>query len=323
MTLSTRPRLRWFLTTAVALLSGGPSVIAVAALSGHGHRWIDILAQFVGPALVAAVILLVAALVLRSRVAGAVTALSLALVIGAGSPQWFPARGWAGEEPGFTLYFANLFVGNDDVQAIARSVREADADIVVLIEIGDGSRPGVDQVLAAYPHRVTTPRFAGGAGPSTMLIASRWPLTQRPIELMHMFGVSAEVATPSGPVTVAGVHLTRPWPYQYQWAQIIQTQQLLESRDSIDGPLVIAGDFNSVSSARIGRMIRAEGGLVAAPGWPGTWPTFLPSWSGITIDQVYRTPDLALTDRRIARDTGSDHRPVVVSLVRSADRPAA
>ncbi|MBX9708831.1 MAG: endonuclease/exonuclease/phosphatase family protein [Caulobacteraceae bacterium] len=311
------------MTTAVALLSGGPALIAVAALSGHGHRWIDILAQFVGPALVAAVILLVAALVLRSRVAGAVTALSLALVIGAGSPQWFPARGWAGEEPGFTLYFANLFVGNDDVEAIARSVREADADIVVLIEIGDGSRPGVDQVLAAYPHRVTTPRFAGGAGPSTMLIASRWPLTQRPIELMHMFGVAAEVATPSGPVTVAGVHLTRPWPYQYQWAQIIQTQQLLEWRDSIDGPLVIAGDFNSVSSARIGRMIRAEGGLVAAPGWPGTWPTFLPSWSGITIDQVYRTPDLALTDRRIARDTGSDHRPVVVSLVRSADRPAA
>lgn len=323
MTLSTRPRLRWFLTTAVALLSGGPALIAVAALSGHGHRWIDILAQFVGPALVAAVMLLVAALVLRSRVAGAVTALSLALVIGAGSPQWFPARGWAGEEPGFTLYFANLFVGNDDVGAIARSVREADADIVVLIEIGDGSRPGVDQVLAAYPHRVTTPRFAGGAGPSTMLIASRWPLTQRPIELMHMFGVAAEVATPSGPVTVAGVHLTRPWPYQYQWAQIIQTQQLLEWRDSIDGPLVIAGDFNSVSSARIGRMIRAEGGLVAAPGWPGTWPTFLPSWSGITIDQVYRTPDLALTDRRIARDTGSDHRPVVVSLVRSADRPTA
>lgn len=323
MTLSTRPRLRWFLTTAVALLSAGPFVIAVAALSGHGHRWVDILAQFVGPALVAVVLLLAAALLIGSRIAGAVAGLSLAFVVVAGSPQWFPSKGWASEQPGFTLYFANLFVGNDDVEAIARSVRDADADIVVLIEIGDRSRPGLDRVLAAYPHRVTTPRFAGGAGPSTMLIASRWPLTQRPIELMHMFGVAAEVATPSGPVTVAGIHLTRPWPYQYQWAQIIQTQELLEWRGTIEGPLVVAGDFNSVSSARIGRMVRAEGGLVAAPGWPGTWPSFLPSWAGITIDQVYRTPDLALTDRRIAGDTGSDHRPVVVSLVRSADLPTA
>jgi endonuclease/exonuclease/phosphatase (EEP) superfamily protein YafD len=150
----------------VALLSVGPFVIALAALSGHGHRWVDILAQFVGPALVAVVLLLAAALVLRSRVAGTVAGLSLAFVIVAGTPQWFPAKGWAGEEPGFTLYFANLFVGNDDVEAIARSVREADADIVVLIEIGDRSRPGLDRVLAAYPHRVTTPRFAGGAGPS-------------------------------------------------------------------------------------------------------------------------------------------------------------
>ncbi len=89
MTLSTRPRLRWFLTTAVALLSVGPFVIALAALSGHGHRWVDILAQFVGPALVAVVLLLAAALVLRSRVAGTVAGLSLAFVIVAGTPQWF------------------------------------------------------------------------------------------------------------------------------------------------------------------------------------------------------------------------------------------
>ncbi|WP_054109910.1 endonuclease/exonuclease/phosphatase family protein [Brevundimonas sp. AAP58] len=323
MTLATRPRLRLFLAVVLILLSGGPLVIALASLSGHGHRWVDILAQFVGPALVAATLLVGAALLLRSKVAVGVTGLVLATVIAAGSPQWLPTRGWAAKEPGFTLYFANLYVGNDDVETIARSVEDANADIVVLIEIGDGVRPGLDRVLADYPYRTSTPRVEGGAGPSTMLIASRWPLTPRPIELTHMFAVAAEVETPSGPVTIGGIHLTRPWPFQYQWAQIIQTQGLLEWRKGVEGPLVLAGDFNSVSSARIGRMIRSEGGLIAAPGWPGTWPSFLPAWAGMTIDQVYRTPDIALTRRRVGRDNGSDHRPVVVRMVRSAGTPAA
>jgi endonuclease/exonuclease/phosphatase (EEP) superfamily protein YafD len=292
-------------------------------LSGHGHRWVDILAQFVGPALVAAIALFAMALVLRSKVAGGVTALVLALVVVAGSPQWFSTRGWAADEPGFTLYFANLYVQNDDIDAIARSVREADADVVVLIEIGDNARPGLDRILADHPHRVTTPRLEGGAGPSSTLIASRWPLSERPMHLPYAFGVAAEVRTPIGPVTVAGIHLTRPWPFQYQWAQIIQTQSLIDWRKRVAGPVVIAGDFNSVSSARIGRMIRSEAGLIAAPGWPGTWPSFLPAWAGMTIDQVYRSPDLALTERRIAPDTGSDHRPVVVGLIRSAEPPAS
>jgi endonuclease/exonuclease/phosphatase (EEP) superfamily protein YafD len=323
VTLASRPRLRWLLTAALVLFSGGPWLIAVASLSGHGHRWVDILAQFVGPALVAAIALFAMAMALRSKVAGGVTALVLALVVVAGSPQWFMTKGWAADEPGFTLYFANLFVGNSDAEAISSSIRAADADIVVLIEVGDDVRPVLDQILSDHAYRIVTPRRPGGAGPSVSVIASRWPLTERPIELMHAFAVAAEAQTPSGPVTIAGVHLTRPWPYQYQWAQIIQVQELIAWRHGIAGPLIVAGDFNSVSSARIGRMIRSEAGLIAAPGWPGTWPSFLPAWAGMTIDQVYRSPDLALTDRRLGRDNSSDHRPVVVDLVRSAEPPAA
>lgn len=323
MTLASRPRLRLILTAALALLSGGPAVIAVASLSGHGHRWVDILAQFVGPALVATTLLFGAALLLRLRIVSALTGLVLALVVMAGSPQWAPGKGWPTEDPGFTLYFANLYVRNGDIEAIARSVREADADIVVLIEIGDASRPGLDRILAGYPHIVATSRIQGGSGPFSMLIASRWPLAERPIRLKQTVAVAAEVRTPSGPVTVAGVHLTRPWPFEYQWGQIIQAQSLIDWRNSVEGPLVVAGDFNSVSSARIGRMIRSEAGLVAAPGWPGTWPSFLPPFAGMTIDHVYRSPDLALVQRRLGRDNGSDHRPVVVRLVRSTETPAA
>ena len=59
---------------------------------------------------------------------------------------------------------------------------------------------------------------------------------------------------------------------------------------------------------------------IPAPGWPGTWPEALPSPLGITIDQVYRSPDLALVGRELGPPTGSDHRPVVTLLTRSERR---
>ncbi len=312
-----------FLTVALVLLSGGPLAIAVASLSAIGHRWVDILAQFVGPAAVGAGLLVATALVLRLRAATVATGLVGFIVMVAGSPQWFPTKGWPADGPGFTLYSANLFVQNADLPAIGTSIRQANADVVVLMEVGDAARPGLDTVLAAYPHRIVTPRRAGGAGPSVFVIASRWPLTERRIELMYMFAIAGEVQTPAGPVTVAGVHLTRPWPYQEQWGQILQTQDLIDWLATVDGPVVVAGDFNSVSSARIGRMLRRETGLVAAPGWPGTWPSALPAWAGITIDQVYRSPELAVVERRLGRPNGSDHRPVVTRFVKAQTPPAA
>jgi endonuclease/exonuclease/phosphatase (EEP) superfamily protein YafD len=44
----------------------------------------------------------------------------------------------------------------------------------------------------------------------------------------------------------------------------------------------------------------------------------LPSALGITIDQVYASPDLAFVSRRLGQSTGSDHRPVVTEITRAA-----
>src|SRR5690606_31070212 len=133
---------------------------------------------------------------------------------------------------------------------------------------------------------------------------------------------AAVVRTPLGPLNVVAVHLTRPWPFQYQWGQITQVQDLAGFRQELTGPVIVAGDFNSVSTARIGRQMRDEAGLLPAPGWPGTWPAPAPATLSLTIDQVYRSPDLAFLDRGLGRATGSDHRPVVVRFTRAAAPPS-
>ena len=217
------------------------------------------------------------------------------------------------------VYSANLLYRNNDTARIVRSIEAADADIVVLIELASDPASKINQLLAGYPYRAASMRLDQTRGPSRSVIASRWPLTARADPPDGLHAVAATVRTPLGPINVVGVHLTRPWPFQHSWGQISQTMALKAVVEPLDGPVVVAGDFNSVSSARIGKQVRRDIGLRPAPGFPGTWPDGLPSALGITIDQVYASPDLAFVSRRLGRPTGSDHRPVVTEITRAAD----
>ena len=309
---------RLALTVALGLLLTIPVGIAVAALSGVGHRWIDILAQFAGPALALAVAGLAGSALLRSRALIVASVLVCGLVLAAGWPQWAPPRGTPAESSAaFTLYSANLHALNGDTEAMARSIAASDADVVVLVEVGPDTKAALDTVLAGYPHRALRGRRDHPAAVLSV-VASRTPLRDVAPRQQHLYPAVAVVETTLGPVTISSTHMTRPWPYQVQWEQIRQAEELSAWAATVEGPVIVAGDFNSVSSARIGKLIRDEAGLIPAPGWPGTWPTQLPAFAGITIDQVYHSPDLALAERRLGQSTGSDHRPVITRFVRAA-----
>ena len=302
-------------------LVAAPAAVALSALSRIGHRWTDLLAQFTAPALAATLVLTLFCAVLRLRPAMVASLGVTALLILAVWPQWFPKGGALPREgaPSLTLYSANLWAWNTDVEAITRSIREANPDMVVLVELGDTPSAQLDRVLAGYPHRVLNARVDRPSGAARAAIASRYPLTAIADRADGLVSVAATAQTPLGPVNIIGAHLTRPWPFQYQWGQITQVMALTQRRlEAPVHPVIAAGDFNSVSSARIGRQVQADMNLVAAPAWPGTWPTRLPAFAGITIDQVYHSPDLALVSRRLGEPTGSDHRPVVTQFTRAA-----
>jgi endonuclease/exonuclease/phosphatase (EEP) superfamily protein YafD len=300
------------------LIVTGGAALALIVLSGMRNQYADLLAQFTAPAF-AGLALTVGALALlrfwRLTAAAVVPALLLGVAVW---PQWFPAGSApAAGAPTISVYSANLYIHNDDVEAIAASIRRADADVVMLIELGDATAPRLDELIPGYPHRIASPRVDRPNGGVRSVIASRYPLTRLP-RVPEVEAVAAVARTPLGDLNVVSVHLTRPWPFEESWGQISQTMALTGLVKTLDGPVVVAGDFNSVSSARIGRQVRADMGLTAAPGLPGTWPSFAPSPLSITIDQVYVSPDLAVIERALGRANGSDHRPVVVRLTRAA-----
>ncbi|RZJ05117.1 MAG: endonuclease [Brevundimonas sp.] len=297
-----------------------PLMLALLALSGVGHRWVDILFQFTAPVLILTVMLtafVAGARMWAATLHGLAAVAALALAV---TPQWFPpsAPPRAGA-PVVRLYSANVQALNTEIDSIRISIFAAQPDVVALIEVGDVPASRLDQILQAYPYRVVSPRIDRPSGAARSVIASRWPLTVIRDRPDGLYAVGATVRTPLGPLNVVGVHLTRPWPYQEQWGQISQTMALAAVVSDLTGPVIVAGDFNSVSSARIGRQVARDIGLRPASGFPGTWPSAVPSMFGVTIDQVWRSPDLAFVSRRVGRDTGSDHRPVVTEITLAAD----
>ena len=300
----------------LAPVAGVPALV----LAGVDNRAVDLLAQFTAPLLIATVLLTVGLGLLRMKAAAGAGVLTSLLLVLAVWPQWFPKASTPDPDAAIVrVYSANLYYRNNDTARIRRSIEAADADIVVLIELASDPARNVDDLLAGYPHRAASMRLDQTRGPSRSVIASRWPLTVRADPPDGLHAVAATVRTPLGPVNVVGVHLTRPWPFQHSWGQISQTVALDALVEGLDGPVMVAGDLNSVSSGRIGKQIQRDIGLRPAPGFPGTWPSDLPSVLGITIDQVYASPDLAFVSRRLGRPTGSDHRPVVTELTRAAN----
>ena len=307
----------WF-ERLISLAFSGLMLLGFLIFAEIGHRWVDIFAQFTAPMFIASAVATVLLALLRFRMAawaGLTTSIVLFVVV---APQWTPRQPPAEPDaPVVRLYSANVYYLNDDVAAMHRSIETADPDIVILIELGRGPMEQLDTLLAGYPYRAGSMRMNETRGPSRSVIASRWPLRQIENRPDGLHSVTAVAQTPLGEVNVIGVHLTRPWPFQYQWGQISQTMALGDIRRTLDGPVIIAGDFNSVSNARIGRQMQDDLGMTPATGFPGTWPSDLPAPLGITIDQVWRSPELTFVNRKVGQPNGSDHRPVVTEFTRA------
>ena len=111
---------------------------------------------------------------------------------------------------------------------------------------------------------------------------------------------------PEGRVWLVALHIHWPWPY----GQAAHLDRLVPVLERLDGPVLLAGDFNAVPwSVAVGRVVQAVGGRLAGP-VRGTFPRFGPLLV-LPIDHVI-APEGGTLDLRPL--LGSDHRGVVARV---------
>jgi endonuclease/exonuclease/phosphatase (EEP) superfamily protein YafD len=303
-----------FFSTLCIVVLIGLFLVAFGASFGRLHPVVDLLGQFLLPAMVGALLLaLFAVLTARYTIAAlTMTALAANLAIAWPWIQPLPPSQASGQH--FKLLAFNVFYYNAHLDRAAKLVREANADIVVLLEIVPRVRPQLSELDALYPYRIECwqqPRCDA-------LILSRFPLTDvsanlPPAQTNRSLAI-VEVDIGGRPLTLFAAHLILPFPFTRFDVQPAQADDVATTVAGVSGARILVGDFNAATWGAVVARQREKAGLTALTGPGGSWPTFLPRQMGIPIDHVMASSELALLSRDLLTASGSDHRAVLAEI---------
>jgi endonuclease/exonuclease/phosphatase (EEP) superfamily protein YafD len=181
------------------------------------------------------------------------------------------------------------------------------ADVVVMTEMGPDKLRLLDELKAAYPHQV----HCAESWVCSMALISRYPISDAGaarVAIEQPPLVWARVKAMDAQVMVVGTHLHRPsrspWLHEKQMTSLIQFISL------INGPTVLAGDFNTAPWANSFKRLMLDAWMFPAlqlkPTWPA-WPVALPQ---VALDHVLVSADLTIARSGTGPAVGSDHLPV-------------
>jgi endonuclease/exonuclease/phosphatase (EEP) superfamily protein YafD len=209
---------------------------------------------------------------------------------------------------------ANVLCENDRYDQLAQFIEQERPEVVGLIEVTTGWIEGLATVRAQFPYRVEAPTGADGIA---LWFRDR-PFTTEPPRRPSPVGWPFLYAT----FDFAGlkrelwlIHASSPFHRQ----EARELPALAREIGSSGPSRIVVGDMNSSEgSALFGDFLAATGLRDSRLGFgrQESWPVW--SWVRIAIDQAFVSDDLAVVDRRLGPDIGSDHFPMVLDLAPAA-----
>lgn len=223
-----------------------------------------------------------------------------------------------------TMMTHNLFGMNYEMEKVVAAIHAEDPDIIVLQEyFGEQATELHPLLLADYPFFV---RCRGGKR-ANLGLYSRLPFTQvedgacpnNAYGTTRTAHILAEFRTEDGkPFSVITTHMDWPLPVARQREQLNVLSGVV---DKIEGPMILAGDFNSTPWSYALRDFVARNGftretvnLVTYPlSWYyfGAWRDTIPF---LPLDHVMVRGGIVVHDLHAGRRTASDHLPVVFTF---------
>jgi endonuclease/exonuclease/phosphatase (EEP) superfamily protein YafD len=208
----------------------------------------------------------------------------------------------------------NVHTEGSRFDEVRQLIEDVHPDVVGLVEVDERWLRGVAPAVAQFAGRIEQPR-ADNFG---VALYTRGPLVGSIEEL----GTSLPSAV--GSVSIGGasfsIVLIHPLPPVAASSLVVQREELdavAERVHSLSGPVVVMGDFNATPWSRPYRRLLAASGLCDSRAGFGIQATY-PAASAVVripIDHLLASCSIGIADRRVERDVGSDHLPVVIDLV--------
>lgn len=211
----------------------------------------------------------------------------------------------AGERPLRLLQF-NIYKDNDQPKAAVAWILKADPDVA---NLEDSAGPGHVIIDALAPH------FPYKVGVGDTYIFSKFPIVYNH-RLNGGSSVLARVLLPDGKTAdIAAIHIL--WPL-FARLQALQRKTLIaDLAQTPKEDLIVAGDFNltpwSAALKELDHGFGIERRTHGLPTWPARFAWMPPFMS---IDQIFAGPHWQVISIERGPRLGSDHFPLLATLVR-------
>lgn len=298
------------LASLMCVALAGTAVCVLGVPLGPVSPYLDLLAQFAPQAAIGAALIGVLYAVMRLRVMSVLALATAVFGIVAVSPHEEITACGPGESA-HRIVFLNLWNGNSQIDQTMAYLSTLNADAIVLVEMRPRFKLALNTLVNDFRYQSACPHAC------TALMLSRAPMTEISDQLARPGGprslAAAQIPFSDGTLTLVGVHLYRPWPFNPPVLQDTEARVLGTAVAGLGEPRMVLGDFNAVPWGAIVKGVAREGALTPLIGG-GTWRTNLPALFRLPIDQALVGNGLACATKRVGRRVGSDHRPVIVDF---------
>ncbi len=213
------------------------------------------------------------------------------------------------------LMALNVHTANTRSDLVLEAVRQADPDVLLLLEVNDRWMAELAPLRSNYPVVLAEPRPDNFG----LALLSRWPIRQQEVlELgeVPVPSLAVELALSDREFWLLGTHPVPPGSPGEAGERNHQLRAIADWAREKAGPTMVLGDLNATPWSPYFRDLLRDSGLVdAKPAWGlfTTWPA--QSWMlRLPLDHCLVSPDIGVIARRVGQNTGSDHLPIHLHL---------
>ncbi|PKL75685.1 MAG: hypothetical protein CVV27_14080, partial [Candidatus Melainabacteria bacterium HGW-Melainabacteria-1] len=212
------------------------------------------------------------------------------------------------------VVLANMLFSNQQVEPLRQLIRNSAPDLVVLQEGNAGHLAVMAEFKSKLPYH-----FRARNLPYGLAVWSRYPISAPQLLLLgeeELPSLSGKLHLGHRVITLFTTHLTSPIrkPSINRNRQLAAVTDYLGSHRDTD---LVLGDFNVSMWSPFYRQLERQSGFNNCRKGFGvlpSWPSQLPAWARIPIDQCLTGTGLQVSDFQLGPKLGSDHLPLLITL---------
>lgn len=293
--------------------------LSLASYFGTVHPYFEMLAHFKLQFCLLLSLVVGLQLLMRCRGMFVLGLVFLAMSLWEVLPWYLPAssqsvRSQPQSQNQLKVLLANVLFSNHQVSPLQKLIQDEAPDLVVLQEAN------VDLLqMMSYFRQQLPYHFRARNLPYGLAVWSRYPISQPQFWLLagkNLPSLSGTIHLGARTLEIFTTHLTSPIrePVAERDRQLEALGSYLRQHPEID---LVLGDMNismwSPAYRRFAKSIQLHNcrqGFGILP----SWPSQLPNWARIPIDQCLAAPGIQIQDFKLGANIGSDHLPLLLTL---------